>query len=77
MLWYATHAGITVGEDGVSHQAIEDIALMRVVPGMEVYVPSDYNSLAYYYVRNMKIYDKPLIDDKQKEKVLTKIQLKK
>ena len=33
-----THAGITVGEDGVSHQAIEDIALMRVVPGMEVYV---------------------------------------
>ena len=45
--------------------------------GMEVYVPSDYNSLAYYYVRNMKIYDKPLIDDKQKEKVLTKIQLKK
>jgi len=36
-----THAGITVGEDGVSHQAIEDIALMRVVPGMEVYVPCD------------------------------------
>jgi transketolase len=37
----ATHAGITVGEDGVSHQAIEDIALMRVIPGMEVYVPCD------------------------------------
>lgn len=36
-----THAGITVGEDGVSHQAIEDIALMRVIPGMEVYVPCD------------------------------------
>ncbi len=36
-----THAGITVGEDGVSHQAIEDIALMRVVPDMEVYVPCD------------------------------------
>lgn len=37
----ATHAGISVGEDGVSHQAIEDIALMRVIPGMEVYVPCD------------------------------------
>ncbi len=36
-----THAGITVGEDGVSHQAIEDIALIRVIPGMEVYVPCD------------------------------------
>ncbi len=37
----ATHAGITVGEDGVSHQAIEDIALMRVIPGMQVFVPCD------------------------------------
>ena len=36
-----SHAGITVGEDGVSHQAIEDIALMRVIPEMEVYVPCD------------------------------------
>jgi transketolase len=36
-----THSGITVGEDGVSHQAIEDIALMRAIPGMEVYVPCD------------------------------------
>lgn len=36
-----THSGITVGEDGVSHQAIEDIALMRAMPNMEVYVPSD------------------------------------
>ena len=36
-----THAGITVGEDGVSHQAIEDIALMRVIPEIEVYVPAD------------------------------------
>ena len=38
-----THAGITVGEDGVSHQAIEDIALMRVLPNMTVLVPSDAN----------------------------------
>ena len=38
-----THAGISVGEDGGSHQAIEDIALMRVIPGMTVLVPADAN----------------------------------
>ena len=38
-----THAGITVGEDGGSHQSIEDIALMRVIPGMTVLVPADAN----------------------------------
>ena len=37
----ATHAGITVGEDGASHQAIEDIALMRAVPNMMIISPSD------------------------------------
>jgi len=37
----ATHAGLTVGEDGASHQAIEDIALMRCLPGMTVIVPAD------------------------------------
>lgn len=37
----ATHAGITVGEDGASHQALEDIAVMRVLPEMTVIVPSD------------------------------------
>lgn len=37
----ATHAGITVGEDGASHQAIEDIALMRSIPNMVVISPSD------------------------------------
>jgi transketolase len=37
----ATHAGVTVGEDGGSHQSIEDIALMRVLPGMTVMVPAD------------------------------------
>ncbi len=36
-----THPGISVGEDGGSHQAIEDIALMRVIPGMTVLVPCD------------------------------------
>ena len=37
----ATHAGITVGEDGESHQCIEDIALMRSIPNMKVFVPCD------------------------------------
>lgn len=37
----ATHGGITVGEDGASHQALEDIALMRVLPEMTVIVPAD------------------------------------
>jgi transketolase len=37
----ATHAGISVGEDGASHQCLEDIALMRGLPGMVVMCPSD------------------------------------
>lgn len=37
----ATHAGITVGEDGASHQSVEDIAVMRVIPNMTVIVPAD------------------------------------
>ena len=37
----ATHAGITVGEDGATHQCLEDIALMRTIPGMTVVNPSD------------------------------------
>jgi len=37
----ASHAGITVGEDGGSHQSIEDIAVMRVIPNMTVIVPAD------------------------------------
>lgn len=37
----ATHAGLTVGEDGATHQCLEDIALMRAVPGMVVLAPSD------------------------------------
>ncbi|MEM0951838.1 MAG: transketolase family protein [Cyanobacteria bacterium P01_H01_bin.74] len=36
-----THSGLSLGEDGASHQAIEDIALMRVIPGMTVLVPAD------------------------------------
>lgn len=37
----ATHAGITVGEDGATHQCNEDVALMRAIPGMTVIVPAD------------------------------------
>jgi transketolase len=37
----ATHGGLTVGEDGASHQALEDVALMRVLPNMIVIVPAD------------------------------------
>lgn len=37
----ATHGGVTVGEDGSCHQALEDIALMRAMPGMRVIVPAD------------------------------------
>ncbi|MDZ4169854.1 MAG: transketolase family protein [Coriobacteriia bacterium] len=39
-----THSGITVGPDGGSHQMIEDIALMRVLPGMRVLVPADFTA---------------------------------
>ncbi|MBM3248656.1 MAG: transketolase family protein [Candidatus Omnitrophica bacterium] len=37
----ATHAGITVGEDGASHQAVEDIAIMRAIPNIKIVVPCD------------------------------------
>ena len=37
----ATHAGVTVGEDGATHQMLEDISLMRVLPNMKVFCPSD------------------------------------
>ncbi len=39
----ASHGGVTTGEDGASHQMIEDIALMRAMPKMQVVVPADYN----------------------------------
>jgi transketolase len=42
----ATHAGISVGEDGASHQAVEDIGVMRSIPGMVVLSPSDGPSTA-------------------------------
>lgn len=38
-----SHAGVSVGEDGASHQCLEDLALMRVIPGMTVICPADAN----------------------------------
>lgn len=50
----ASHAGVSVGEDGASHQCIEDINLMRAIPGMRVIVPCDYNEAkaAIKYIAN-------------------------
>lgn len=72
----ATHGGLDVGEDGASHQGIEDIALMRAIPGMSVVVPSDATQTREvtrivaaecgpFYVRLARsstclIYDKPM-----------------
>ena len=39
-----THAGITVGEDGATHQALEDVGMMRALPQMTVLVPADFNA---------------------------------
>jgi transketolase len=39
----ASHAGLTLGEDGATHQSLEDIGMMRMLPGMTVVVPCDYN----------------------------------
>ncbi|MGI8952733.1 MAG: transketolase family protein [Chitinophagaceae bacterium] len=39
----ASHAGLTLGEDGATHQILEDIGLMRMMPGMTVIVPCDFN----------------------------------
>jgi transketolase len=39
----ASHAGLTLGEDGATHQILEDIGMMRMMPGMTVIVPCDYN----------------------------------
>lgn len=52
----ATHAGITVGEDGGSHQSIEDIALMSSLPNMTVVVPADHREAmeAVHAAANMK-----------------------
>ena len=52
----ATHAGISVGEDGATHQCCEDIALMRVIPGMTVIVPADFARLASPVINDPETY---------------------
>ena len=50
-----THGGITVGEDGATHQSLEDVSLMRGIPGMQVLVPSDcaeMNAAVKYAVKH-------------------------
>lgn len=54
----ATHAGLSPNSDGGSHETIEDIALMRVLPGMTVLSPCDYNQ-AFDMVMQMKDMDHP------------------
>ena len=72
-----THGGISVGEDGGSHQAIEDIAIMRAIPNMTVILPSDatetekvINAIAEYegpvYVRLSRMNTEILFDDDYK-----------
>lgn len=74
----ATHAGVSVGEDGATHQCNEDIALMRTIPGMTVIVPSD-DIEAKAAVEASILYDgpvylrfgrlaTPIINDKEKYK---------
>ncbi len=55
----ATHAGITVGEDGASHQTFEDLALMRTIPGMTVINPSDAASTKILLSRAVNDIDGP------------------
>lgn len=55
----ATHAGLTVGEDGASHQCIEDLAIMRAIPGMIVVNPADDVS-AKALIRAAAAYDGPV-----------------
>ena len=55
----ASHAGITLGEDGATHQAMEDIAMMRALPGMVVINPCDYNQTKAATIAAAK-YDGPV-----------------
>jgi len=55
----STHAGITVGGDGASHQMLEDIALMRVLPNMKVVAPADYHE-SYKATKQLADIDGPV-----------------
>jgi transketolase len=55
----ASHGGVSLGEDGASHQMIEDVALMRAMPRMQVLVPADYNQ-AYRATAESYEVDEPM-----------------
>jgi len=56
----ASHGGVSLGEDGASHQMIEDIALMRAMPKMQVVVPADYNQAYRAVVDSYEQNDGPM-----------------
>ena len=56
----ASHGGVSLGEDGASHQMIEDLALMRVMPHMQVVVPADYNQAFRAVVESYERWDGPM-----------------
>src|SRR3954468_23091658 len=56
----ASHGGVSLGEDGASHQMIEDIALMRAMPHMQVVVPADYNQAYTAVIESYERFDGPM-----------------
>jgi transketolase len=56
----ASHGGVTTGEDGASHQMIEDVALMRAMPHMQVVIPADYNQAYRAVVESYEENDAPM-----------------
>lgn len=73
----ATHAGITVGEDGATHQMLEDISMMRTIPNLQVYSPSDDTQTRFIikeiskinapcYVRLSRLATPVIYDEKEK-----------
>lgn len=82
----ATHSGITVGEDGATHQMLEDIALMRVVPNMTVISPSDdaetrwaveeaYKIKGPVYIRLSRLATPVIYEENQKFEIEKMIQM--
>lgn len=62
------HAGLTTGEDGATHQALEDIALVEVLPNIKVIVPADYNQ-AYFAVKKAAKENGPIYIRLGREKI--------
>jgi transketolase len=56
----ASHGGVSLGEDGASHQMIEDVALMRAMPRMQVVIPADYNQAYRAVIDSYETNDEPM-----------------